>query len=59
MLYRLESVLSLEIKMSKYKVHIELQFEKKPTSIGVLHKLFDLMSNNSIKYTIEKGKKND
>jgi len=45
--------------MSKYKVHIELQFEKKPTSIGVLHKLFDLMSNNSIKYTIEKGKKND
>ena len=45
--------------MSKYKVHIELQFEKRPTNTDVLNKLFDLMSNNSIKYTIERGKQND
>ena len=63
MLYRLESVLSLEIKMSKYKVHIELYFDKRPTNVDVLNKLFDILKNNSIDYIIEKlkikkGKKN-
>ena len=49
--------------MNKYKVHIELQFEKRPTTVDVLNKLFDILKNNSIDYIIEKlktkkGKKN-
>ena len=50
--------------MNKYKVHIELLFEKRPTNVDVLNKLFDILKNNSIDYIIEKlktkkGKKND
>ena len=64
MLYRLKLVLSLGMQMNKYKVHIELQFEKRPTNVDVLNKLFDILKNNSIDYIIEKlktkkGKKND
>ena len=49
--------------MNKYEVHIELQFEKRPTIMDVLNKLFDVLKNNSIDYIIEKlktkkGKKN-
>ena len=49
--------------MNKYKVHIELQFEKRPTNVDVLNKLFDILKSNSIDYIIEKlkitkGKKN-
>tara|TARA_R100001460_G_scaffold18068_1_gene38423 strand:+ start:1104 stop:1262 length:159 start_codon:yes stop_codon:yes gene_type:complete len=49
--------------MSKYKVHIELYFDKRPTNVDVLNKLFDILKNNSIDYIIEKlkitkGKKN-
>jgi ribosomal protein S24E len=52
------------MQMNKYKVHIELQFEKRPTNTDVLNKLFDILKNNSIDYIIEKlktkkGKKND
>ena len=38
----------------KYKVEIELDFDRRPSKKDVLHRLFDVMKENKIDYKLHK-----
>jgi len=38
----------------KYKVEIELDFDRRPNKKDVLHRLFDVMKENKIDYKLHK-----
>ena len=50
-------MLSLEIKMSKYKVEIELDFNRRPSKKNVLDRLFDILRDNKVNYKLCKQNK--
>ena len=42
----------------KYKVEIELDFDKRPNKKDVLHRLFDVMKENKVEYKLHKYNNN-
>ena len=46
-----------EIKMSKYKVVIELHFSKRPSKKTILNSLFDMLRDNKVNYELHKQNK--
>ena len=46
-----------EIKMSKYKVVIELHFSKRPSKKTILNSLFDMLRDNKVNYELCKQNK--
>ena len=40
--------------MSKYKVEIELDFDKRPSKKDVLDRLWDMLRDNKVKYKLHK-----
>jgi esterase/lipase superfamily enzyme len=40
--------------MSKYKVEIELDFDKRPSKKDVLDRLWDILRDNKVKYKLHK-----
>ena len=42
----------------KYKVEIELDFDRRPNKKDVLHRLFDVMKENKIDYKLHKYNNN-
>ena len=42
--------------MSKYKVEIELDFDKRPSKKDVLDRLWDILRDNKVKYKLHKYK---
>ena len=46
------------IKMSKYKVVIELHFSKRPSKKTILNSLFDMLRDNKVNYELCKQNNN-
>ena len=42
----------------KYKVEIELDFDKRPNKKDVLHRLFDVMKEEKVEYKLHKYNNN-
>ena len=42
----------------KYKVEIELDFDKRPNKKDVLHRLFDVMNEEKVEYKLHKYNNN-
>ena len=42
----------------KYKVEIELDFDRRPNKKDVLHRLFDIMKENKVDYKLYKYNNN-
>ena len=42
----------------KYKVEIELDFDRRPNKKDVLHRLFDVMKENKVEYKLHKYNNN-
>ena len=42
----------------KYKVEIELDFDRRPNKKDVLHRLFDVMKENKVNYKLHKYNNN-
>ena len=40
--------------MSKYKVEIEIEFDKRPSKKVVLNSLFDMLRDNKVEYKLYK-----
>ena len=40
--------------MSKYKVVIELHFDKRPSKKNILNSLFDMLRDNKVNYKLHK-----
>ncbi len=40
--------------MSKYKVEIEIEFDKRPSKKVVLNSLFDMLRDNKVQYKLYK-----
>ena len=40
--------------MSKYKVEIELDFDRRPNKKNVLDRLFDMLRDNKVNYKLHK-----
>ena len=43
--------------MSKYKVEIELDFDKRPSKKDVLNSLWDILRDNKVNYKLHKQNK--
>ena len=42
----------------KYKVEIELDFERRPNKKDILHRLFDVMKEDKVEYKLHKYNNN-
>ena len=46
------------MSFKKYKVELELDFNKRPNKKDVLHRLFDVMKENKVEYKLHKYNNN-
>ncbi len=42
------------MSFKKYKVELELDFDKRPRKKDILHRLFDVMKENKVEYKLYK-----